>query len=60
MDDREDFDSACEDKMCSISGSGDEANLDLLKRMVKNSRYVCSACGRSALNADNLCSPESL
>jgi hypothetical protein len=60
MDRSEDFDDECGEKICSISGSGDEADLELLRKLVKNSRYVCSTCGRSAFNADSLCSPENI
>ena len=28
--------------------SEDQNDLDLLKHLVKNSRYICSTCGRSA------------
>ena len=60
MDDRENFDSESEDKVCSINASGDPSDLQRLRRLAKNSRYICSSCGRSAKNEENLCCPEEL
>ena len=60
MKEGENFDVESDDKICSVSCSGDQIDLDRLRRLVKDSRYICSACGRSAANADNLCSPEML
>ena len=30
---------------------------DAVREIIKNARYFCSKCGRSAHNADNLCKP---
>ena len=58
--DEESFDMEYDEKICSLSGSENQNDLDLLKHLVKNSQYICSACGRTAANEYNLCSPEKL
>jgi hypothetical protein len=60
MDDYDGFEFENEEKICSLSGSGDQIDLDLIKSLVKDSRYVCCTCGRSAANAERVCSPEIL
>ena len=60
MDKGDDYDIECDDKVCFLSGSGDEMDLDRMKHLVKNSNYVCSTCGRSAMHERNLCAPEKL
>jgi len=30
------------------------------KKLVKNAKYICRACGRVAASAENLCDPEEL
>ncbi len=59
MDERDYFPDS-DEKVCSINDLDDQGEIDRLKSFVRNSRYVCSTCGRSAANADNLCSPETL
>lgn len=58
MDEEETFDMEYDEKICTLADSQDPGDLDLLEHLVKNSRYICSSCGRSAANAENLCSPE--
>lgn len=60
MDKDEGYNSGSDEKICSLSGSGDRADLDRIKSLVKNSRYVCSSCGRAAVDSENLCAPEML
>ncbi len=47
-------------KVCSLSGSDDQLDFDLLKRLSKNSQYFCSECKRSANDSTVLCSPVEL
>ena len=47
-------------KACSLSSSTDHADLELLKRLSKDSKYFCRACKRPAKDKENLCSPVSL
>jgi hypothetical protein len=35
-------------------------NLDEYKKLVKDAKYVCKACGRTAAKDVNLCVPEKL
>jgi rubrerythrin len=48
------------DKICSVSESNDAHRMEYLKSMVKNSEYVCSACGRAASSEEAVCAPESV
>lgn len=46
------------DHLCRIvSRHGDS---DKLRRLVRESRYVCRTCGRTARSGDNLCKPVGL
>jgi hypothetical protein len=36
------------------------SNLDKYKKLVKDGKYVCKACGRVAVEEKNLCVPEKL
>ena len=60
MDEDEEFNVEYDEKICTISGVGDEIDLDRLRSLIKDSRYICSNCGRSASSAGNLCAPERL
>ena len=55
-----DFDYEYEDKICSLSSPRDQIDLRLLKQLVKDSRYICRTCGRSAVDSEKLCSPETM
>jgi len=35
-------------------------NLEGYKSLVKDAKFVCTACGRAAASKDNLCVPEKL
>jgi hypothetical protein len=37
-----------------------KSNMEDYKNLVKNSKAVCSNCGRAAANEKNLCKPEEL
>lgn len=58
--DEEKFDMESDEKLCSLSGSDNQNDLDLLKHLAKDSQYICSMCSRSAASEYNLCSPEKL
>jgi hypothetical protein len=60
MDKGETFDSEYEDKLCFLSTSEDQDDLDRLNHLEKDGRYVCSACGRTAASEENLCAPEEI
>ncbi len=55
-----DFQYEYEDKICSLTSSRDQIDLDLLKKLIKNSRYVCRTCGHSAVESAKLCWPEKM
>jgi hypothetical protein len=39
---------------------GDQADIEDIKPLVRNAKYICASCGRAAASADNLCNPVSL
>jgi hypothetical protein len=55
-----DFNYDFEDKICTLSNSRDQIDLKLLKKLVKGGRYICRTCGRSAVEAEKLCTPETM
>ena len=40
--------------LCKIAGTNDD---ELIRTLVKEARYFCRKCGRSAHNETNLCKP---
>jgi len=38
----------------------DKTQIEKLKPLVKNPKYICKDCGRAAAKAENLCTPEPL
>lgn len=45
--------------LCSMAESG-EISLDQIKDIVRNPKFVCKVCARTAASKDNLCEPEAL
>jgi hypothetical protein len=45
-------------KICTLTNSWEQIDVEILKPLVKDSRYICHTCGRSAADAERLCSPE--
>ena len=39
---------------------GDQEDIENIKPLVNNPNYICTACGRTANNAENLCAPTDL
>jgi hypothetical protein len=60
MDEGKDLESEFDDKMCFLGSSDDQMDFDRVKDLVRESRFVCRSCGRSAANSENLCVPETL
>jgi hypothetical protein len=38
----------------------DKVSLDKVKPLVKDAKYICKGCYRTAAKAENLCAPEKL
>jgi hypothetical protein len=38
----------------------DKVPMEKIKPLVKNAKYICKGCMRTAAKAENLCSPEPL
>ena len=49
-----------EEKMCALTCCPCHLNLDKLKPLVKDPKYICSGCGHVAAEAKNLCEPKPL
>ncbi len=49
-----------EDKLCALTCCPGRIKLDELRPLVKNAQHICSECGRTAAEAENLCSPQKL
>ncbi len=56
----EEIESEFDNKLCTLSSSRHKVDLDLIKSLVQDSRYVCVGCGRTAADEENLCAPEEL
>ncbi len=49
-----------ENKMCAMTCCPCNLDMDKIKPLVKEPKYICSSCGRVAASAENLCQPEKL
>ena len=50
-----------DDHLCYLVNMGYiENSFDDYKKLVKDARFVCKKCGRSANSAENLCRPEKI
>ena len=39
---------------------GDQTDIETLKPLVRNAKYICETCGRAAAKSENLCNPTPL
>ncbi len=46
-----------ENRMCQLTQPAHEFDLEKVKKLTSNSKYICKCCGRTANSEDNLCSP---
>jgi hypothetical protein len=37
-----------------------EVTVEQMKELIRDAKFMCKICGRSALSSDNLCEPEPL
>ncbi len=50
-----------EQHLCYLQNIGYvQSNLEDIKSLVKDPKFVCKNCGRAAANEKNLCNPEKL
>jgi len=49
-----------ENKLCSITCCPCGLDIESLKPLVNNPKYICKTCGHVANNSDNLCQPVAL
>jgi len=48
------------EKMCAMTCCPCDLDLDEVKALVRNPKFICRTCGRVAAKEDNLCQPEPL
>jgi hypothetical protein len=47
--------------LCYLENTGYLENCrDDFKKLVKNARFICKKCGRSAAHKENLCDPDTI
>jgi hypothetical protein len=49
---------AHEEHLCLLKNIG--TNLEDVKNIVRNPKFICKNCGRAAANEKNVCAPEKL
>ena len=50
-----------EEHLCFLQNIGYlKTNLNKVKELVKDGKFICRSCGRVAANEKNLCAPEKL
>jgi hypothetical protein len=49
-----------EEKLCAKTCCPGRINLNELKPLVKDAKYICTECGRGAARAESLCSPQAI
>ena len=47
-------------RMCKLTEQADKFNLEKIKKLTSNPKFICKHCGRKANNKENLCKPVSL
>jgi hypothetical protein len=59
-DSHDQTDDVRDQKICSVYGSGNPVDFESMRSKIKDPKYACSSCGRSASEASSLCSPKEL
>ena len=44
-------------KMCQLTQPALKFDIEKVKNLTSNPKFICKCCGRTANNEDNLCSP---
>ena len=47
-------------RMCQLTQPAHKFDLDKVKKLTSNPKFICKCCGRTANNKENLCSPTPL
>jgi transposase-like protein len=48
------------EKMCALACCPCNLDIEKLKPLVRNAKFICSSCGRVAAEQKNLCQPVAL
>jgi len=48
------------DRMCQLTQPAHKFDLEEVKKLTSNPKYICKCCGRTANKKENLCSPNPL
>ena len=48
---------ACCEKLCAMTCCPCHLDIEKLKPLVKNAKFICKACGRAAAKKESLCQP---
>jgi len=46
-----------EHRMCQLTQPPHEFDLEKVKELTSNPKFICKCCGRTANNEENLCNP---
>lgn len=49
-----------ENKMCKMTRSVSNFDIEEVKRLTDDPKFICRCCGRTANRSENLCSPDKL
>ena len=55
-----DYSNIPDNKMCKLTQPAQKFDLDKVKKLTSNPKFICKCCGRTANNKENLCSPAPL
>jgi hypothetical protein len=47
-------------KMCKLTEQSNKFDVEKIKKLTSNPKFICKCCGRTANNKNNLCNPASL
>ena len=60
MSDHHQHEGPHDNKLCAMTCCPGRIDLKELKPLVKDAKFICAECGRTAANKVNLCSPKKL
>ncbi|UCD04294.1 MAG: hypothetical protein JSW73_01495 [Candidatus Woesearchaeota archaeon] len=55
-----DCDNIPKHRMCQLTQPANKFDVEKVKKLTSNPKFICTCCGRTANNKENLCSPVAL